>query len=267
MTFRGRVALVTGAASGIGLLAAKRLAAQGALVAAVDLTLEGLAPALEHSPNVRAYAADVTDQGAVDDVVERITGEHGGIDRLVSAAGICLPGLLQDQAIEDISRVMDVNYGGSVRMVKAVLDGMIERSRGDIVLIASLAGWVPSYRMGAYGASKFAVVAFGEVLSHELLGTGLRTVVVCPPPVDTPMLIGINEADPRALEGLPGIEAREVLDSAEAALERGELFAFPGPKTRQAVRTRRLTPELLWRRLSRVENGPARQPRHGAPPA
>lgn len=77
MTFRGRVALVTGAASGIGLLAAKRLAAQGLLVAAVDLTLEGLAPALEHSPNVRAYAADVTDQGAVDDVVAHYRRARG----------------------------------------------------------------------------------------------------------------------------------------------------------------------------------------------
>lgn len=267
MTFRGRVAIVTGAGSGIGLLAAKRLAAQGAVVAAIDLSLEGLASAQEHSPNVYAYAADITDQEAVDEAVARITSEHGGVDRLVNAAGICLPGLLQDQSVSDISRVMDVNFGGTVRMVKAVLDGMIERSRGDIVLIASLAGWVPSFRMGAYGASKFAVVAFGEVLSHELVGTGLRTVVVCPPPVDTPMFAGINEADPKALLGIPAIEAREVLDSAEEALERGELFAFPGPKTRQAVRTRRLTPELLWRRLSSVENGPARQPRHGAPPA
>ncbi len=267
MTFRGHVAVVTGAASGIGLLAAKRLAAQGAVVAAIDLSIEALSSAQEHSPNVFAYSCDITDQDAVNDVIARIAIDHGGIDRLVNAAGICLPGLLQDQPVSDIARVMDVNYGGTVNMVKAVLDGMIERSRGDIVLIASLAGWIPSFRMGAYGASKFAVVAFGEVLSHELQGTGLRTVVVCPPPVDTPMLTGINKAEPLALEGIPGIEAREVLDSVESALEHGELFAFPGPKTRAAVRSRRLTPDLLWRRLTRVENGPARQPRHGAPPS
>lgn len=266
MTFRGRVALVTGAGSGIGLLAAQRLAAQGAMVAALDREPPALVAAARHAPNVTTHVVDVTDADALAACVARVTAEHGPVDRLVHAAGICLPGLLVDQPTADIERVMTVNYSGTVHAVKAVVDGMVERSRGDIVLLASMAGWVPSYRLGAYDASKFAVVAFGEVLAHELAGRGVRTVVVCPPPVRTPMLDAINAADPRALGGQPAIGAGEVLDAAEAALERGEVFAYPGRGARTVVRVRRHAPGLLWRRLGRIEQGPARQPRHGAPP-
>ena len=267
MTFRGSVALVTGAGSGIGLLAAQRLAAQGARVAALDLTPASLEAAQRHSPNVSAFAADVTDPDALAAAIERVVAEVGPVDRLVHAAGICLPGRLVDQPVADIARVMEVNYLGTVRTVAAVVDGMLERSRGDIVLLASMAGWVPSYRLGAYDASKFAVVAYGEVLAHELEGTGVRTVVVCPPPVATPMLDAINAADPLALGGQPSIRPAEVLDAAEAALERGEIFAFPGRITRSAIRVRRLAPSLLWKRMDKVERAPRRQPRHGAPPA
>jgi len=267
VTFRGSVALVTGAGSGIGLLAAQRLAAQGARVAALDLTAESLEAAQRHSPNVSAFAADVTDPDALGDAMARIVAEVGPIDRLVHAAGICLPGRLVEQPVEDVARVMEVNYVGTVRSVTAVVGGMVERSRGDIVLLASMAGWVPSFRLGAYDASKFAVVAYGEVLAHELEGTGVRTVVVCPPPVATPMVDAINAADPMALGGQPAIRAAEVLDAAERALERGEIFAFPGRITRSAVRVRRLAPGLLWKRMDRIERGPRRQPRHGAPPA
>ena len=137
------------------------------------------------------------------DCVARVVAESGPVDRLVHAAGICLPGPLVEQPAADIERVMTVNYTGTVLAVKSVVDGMVERSRGDIVLLASMAGWVPSYRLGAYDASKFAVVAFGEVLAHELEGRGVRTVVVCPPPVDTPMLDAIRAADPRAIGDQP----------------------------------------------------------------
>jgi NAD(P)-dependent dehydrogenase (short-subunit alcohol dehydrogenase family) len=266
VTFRGRVALVTGAGSGIGRLAAQRLAAQGALVAAVDRDAEALEVVRRHSPNVSTHVVDVTDAVALADCVARVGLEAGPVDRLVHAAGICLPGPLVEQPAADIERVMAVNYTGTVHAVKAVVDGMVERSRGDIVLLASMAGWVPSYRLGAYDASKFAVVAFGEVRAHELEGRGVRTVVVCPPPVDTPMLDAIRAADPRALGDQPSITAAAVLDAAEAALERGEVFAFPGRGTRAAVRVRRHAPGVLWRRLARLERGPASQPRHGAPP-
>lgn len=267
MTFRGRVALVTGAGSGIGRLAAQRLAAQGAQVAALDLDADGLEVTRRYSPNVSTHVVDVTDAAALGDCVAHVAAASGPVDRLVHAAGICLPGPLVEQPAVDIERVMTVNYLGTVHAVKAVVDGMVERSRGDIVLLASMAGWVPSYRLGAYDASKFAVVAFGEVLAHELEGRGVRTVVVCPPPVDTPMLDGIRAADPRAIGDQPSIRAAEVLDAAETALERGEVFAFPGRGTRAAIRVRRHAPDVLWRRLARIERGPASQPRHGAPPA
>ena len=185
-----------------------------ARVAALDLSPESLEAAQRHSPNVSPYAADVTDPDALAATIARVVDECGPVDRLVHAAGICLPGRLVDQSVDDVARVMEVNYLGTVRTVAAVVDGMLERSRGDIVLLASMAGWVPSYRLGAYDASKFAVVAYGEVLAHELEGTGVRTVVVCPPPVATPMLDAINAADPQALAGQPADRKSTRLNSS-----------------------------------------------------
>ena len=77
---------------------------------------------------------------------------------------------------------------GTVHVVKATLPGMLKRHSGDLVLFASLAGWLPSSRFGAYSATKFAVVAFGETLAHENAGSGVRFLCVCPPIVDTPLL-------------------------------------------------------------------------------
>lgn len=253
MAFRGNVALVTGAASGMGRLSCRRLAAAGARVAAVDLNEEGLRETAGTGDAIRAYAQDVTDARGVEELVGRIESELGPVDRVMNAAAIMPTGFLLDQDTETIHRIMDINYGGIVNVTRAVLPSMLERGSGDVVNFASVAGWSPTLHFGAYNASKFAVVAYSEVLFHENRGKGVRICCVCPPPVETPLLQQAK-SKPKMLDrmGKP-IAPDEVLDAIEAGLEKGRLFVFPGRGTRFGVLMRRWFPGLVWRIVHRVE--------------
>jgi short-subunit dehydrogenase len=133
-----------------------------------------------------------------------------------------------------------------------VLPVMLDRRRGDVVAFASLAGWLPSPHLGAYSASKHAVVAFMEVLAYENRGSGVRFACVCPPVVDTPMVAGIRARDDAALAGQRGIEPGVVLDAIEHSLEAEELFVLPGKGTKAVWRTRRFAPALIWRQIERA---------------
>ena len=250
MAFHGRVALVTGAASGMGQLAAQRLAEAGARVAAIDVNEQGLKETAAGRAGVHAYRCDVTDLRAIEALVPELEAELGPIDRVMNAAAIAPSGLLAEQDVETIRRVMDINYGGVVNVIKATLPGMLERRCGDLVNFASLAGWLPSPHLGAYNASKFAVVSFSEVLYHENRNSGIRMVCVCPPKVDTPLLAQVKA---KSIESAPMIQPGEVLDAIEDALERGEFWVFPGKGTRAVWRMRRFLPGVLWSRLHKIE--------------
>jgi short-subunit dehydrogenase len=236
----------------MGQLAARRLAAAGASVAAVDVDEAGLDATVARAPTMRSWVCDVTDAAAVERVVKEVEAAFGPVDRLVHAAGICPPGALADQPLVEIERTMAVNYLGTARVVKGVLPGMLDRHRGEVVAFASLAGWLPSPHLGAYAASKHAVVAFMEVLAHENRGSGVRFACVCPPVVETPMVDGIRARDALALGGQRGIDPSVVLDAIERGLDAGELFVLPGKGTKTVWRTRRFAPALVWRQIERA---------------
>jgi short-subunit dehydrogenase len=253
MAFHGRVALVTGAASGMGRLSAERLARQGAQVAAVDRNEAGLRElAAAAGAGVRAFPCDVADAAAVASLVSEVEAGLGPIDRVTHAAAISPSGLLAEQDAADVVRVMRINYGGTVNVVHAALPGMLARGRGDVIVFGSLAGWLPSPFLGAYSATKFAVNSFAEVLYHENRGRGVRFACVCPPAVDTPLLDQVKGAARAMVDSTPAIRPEEVLDAIEDALERGRFWVFPGRGTSVAWRLRRFVPGLLWRRLHQV---------------
>ena len=252
MAFQGKVAVVTGAASGMGRLATRRLASGGASVAALDVNEAGLRETRGDHEHIRTYAVDVTDARAVAETVRRVESELGPIDRVMNAAAIMPTDRLLAQDPELVNRIMAINYGGTVNVTYAALPGMIARRRGDLVNFASVAGWMPSLHFGAYNASKFAVVAFTEVLQHENRASGVRFACVCPPPVATPLL-DQAKSQPKVLSLGPPIRPETVLDAIERDLERGKLMVFPDRNAAMAVWMRRHLPGLLWRNIHRVE--------------
>jgi len=254
MSFGGKVVFVTGAASGMGRLAAQRMAELGAQVAAIDVNAEGLAAVAGGHDRIHAHTLDVTDTAAVESTVRKVESTLGPIDRVYNAAAIMPTGLLVEQSTTDILRIMDVDYGGVVNVCKATLPGMLERGRGELVNFASIAGWSPAMHFGAYNAAKFAVVAFTEVLYHENRNRGVRFCCVCPPPVDTPLL-DQAKSKPKILDepGLAPIPPDKVLDAIEQSLVRGQLMCFPNRRTHFAQILRRLFPGLVWAGVHRIE--------------
>ena len=252
MSFTGQVVFVTGGASGMGRLAAQRMADAGAKVAAVDINEAGLAETAQGREGIHPWRLDVTDNQAVLATVKEAEDRLGPIDRVYNAAAIMPTGLLMEQDTETIVRIMEIDYNGVVHVAKAILPGMLERGRGDLINFASIAGWGPTMHFGAYNAAKFAVVAFSEVLYHENRGMGVRIIAGCPPPVATPLLEQATSS-PKFLAKARRIEPGEVLDSIETALERGKFWVFPGRGSALVWRLRRFLPGLIWLNLDRTE--------------
>jgi len=238
-------AIVTGAASGMGRLALERLVARGARVAAVDVNAEALEELAATSDLIVPIVCDVTDDDAVACAARAMLDELGTVDRLVCAAGLGAGGPILDTDLERTALLVQVNYVGLVRWVHAVAPTMVARGRGEIVLFASMAGWVPSAGMGPYCATKAAVVSFAESLSEELRPAGVKVLALCPPAVRTPMLESFTVAGglgPRGLKLVPPLAPEVVVDAIEPALARGRIFAYPGRGARAVVLARRWAP-------------------------
>jgi len=252
MAFQGRVAFVTGAASGMGRLAVQRMARAGAAVAAFDVNEAGLEETARGLPNVSTALLDVTDRKAVDAAVERVEAELGPIERVMSAAGVMPTSPLSEEDVDRIHRVMAINYGGSVNVAMATVPRMIARRRGDFVQFASAAGLIPNLHYAAYSASKFAIAVFTEVLWQETRGKGIRVVCVCPGPVDTPLL---EQASPktRIVRAGTRIPPARVLDDIERSLERGRFYVFANWQSSLGWRIRRFAPRLMWWINHRIE--------------
>jgi NAD(P)-dependent dehydrogenase (short-subunit alcohol dehydrogenase family) len=220
------VALVTGAASGIGRACVERLTSDGVLVAAVDLdraAMRGL--------GTLALAADVTDADALADAVARVEAELGTLDAVVNVAGITGSRAAAEchvTPVEEWRRVLDVNLTGTFLVCRAVLPGMLARGAGCIVNIASAAGLVAFPGRCAYTASKGGVVQLTRSLAADYAARGIRANAICPGMVDTPMTRWRLEDPDLEAAVLAKIPAGRVATTGEVAqavalMVRGEL--------------------------------------------
>ncbi len=253
MLATGKLIFVAGAASGIGRAAARHWAAAGGIVAAADVNEAGLAETARDLPGIHTQWLDVTDAQAVAAAVKDIEMRLGPIERVYNGAAIQPTGLLLEQTPQEILRVMEVNYGGLVNVSLATLPPMLARGRGVLVNFASIAGWMPSLHFGSYSASKFAQVAFTEVLHHENRGRGVQILCVCPSQVDTP-LRGQALSKPKIMQVGPAPQSPEsVVAAIERAIGGRRLFVFARWHTEIAWRLRRFLPWVFWRIDHRAE--------------
>jgi NAD(P)-dependent dehydrogenase (short-subunit alcohol dehydrogenase family) len=222
--FRDRVVLITGAASGIGRQLALDLASEGARVAAVDRSaegLDGLAQALPKS-TLACAAADVTDLAGLRDAVAGLETRLGPTDVLIASAGIGRETPAEDFRAEDVNEQVRVNLIGVVNSIDAVLPGMRARRAGHLVALSSLASYRGLPRLGGYCASKAGLNALLDSLRVELRPLGIAVTTVCPGWVRTPLTAPIGLPPGYMME--VGEAARRILDAVRA---RRAFVAFP----------------------------------------
>ncbi|MGY1639156.1 SDR family NAD(P)-dependent oxidoreductase [Geodermatophilus sp. SYSU D00742] len=215
----GRVALVTGASSGIGAATAVALAEAGAAVAIGARRrdrLDALSEELrDGGARVLALDLDVTDERSCAEAVRRTREELGGLDVLVNNAGVMLLGTIVGADPEDWRRMVQTNVLGVMYTTHAAIDGMVEQGSGDIVNISSVAGRTARKGAGVYNASKWAVNAFSESLRQEVTTRGVRISLVEPGAVATELSSHITQPEAREqsrqyAEGMRTLQAEDV---------------------------------------------------------
>jgi NAD(P)-dependent dehydrogenase (short-subunit alcohol dehydrogenase family) len=253
----GKVAIVTGGASGMGQITARRLARQGAKVAVFDVNEQGLQDTAAESNNITAFRCDISSLQDVEAKVAQVAAELGPIELLVHAAALMPSHKLIDHTHEGMEKLFRINYFGTTYMVRAVLPAMIERGRGRIIAFGSIAGIALVPKMGAYCATKAAVNAYIEVLQNEIRKSGVRVHLVCPPAVNTPLV------DQTIATDTPGsiIEAKKtgrladpekMIDAIEKGVRKNQDIIYP-KEAKLLYLWRALLPKLWWKVVMNFE--------------
>lgn len=223
LRLEGKVALITGAAGGIGAASARRFAAEGALVLLTDADADGaerLRAELGDCASAREH--DVSCEEDWRAAVVWALETHGRIDVLLNNAGIFLAAPLADTSLEEFRRVIDVNVVGVFLGMRAVAPAMTERRAGSILNVSSVAGLTGSPMLTAYAASKWAVRGMTKVLAKELARFGVRVNSLHPGQIDTDMNARQRERTPelvdRLIQGIPLRRIGTPLEVAEAAV-------------------------------------------------
>jgi NAD(P)-dependent dehydrogenase (short-subunit alcohol dehydrogenase family) len=241
--FAGKVAIVTGGASGIGRAVGEALVRSGAHVWLADINgaaAEQAARGASGSGRARGLALDVTDAAAVEGVVDAVFAEHGRLDYLFNNAGIALFGDARRMTLDDWNDLIRVNIQGVVHGVVAAYPRMIDQGFGHIVNTASAAGLVPVPYNTAYAMTKHAVVGLSTSLRIEAERYGVRVSAVCPGVIDTPIKHSMK---------VLGVSREEILANAPPLLpaERCAQAILRGVERKRDVIVVTRVAQLLWR--------------------
>jgi short-subunit dehydrogenase len=246
-TLSGKTVLVTGASRGIGLASARRFSSLGArvgLVASNAQLLEEAATEIDGPHHV--VAADLTDPTECARAVSEVSAALGPIDVLVSCAGVLRRDFVEDVKPADLEQSYRLHVGAAIWLTQGVLAGMRERGYGRIVLVASELGLIGGPSYSSYCTSKWAMVGLGEVLAHELAGSGVRATVLCPGDVRTDQLSEEHEWGPTGgVTPEKAMSADYVARAIVRAVERGKpVVVVDRPHMRLAFWVMRRTPRL-----------------------
>ncbi len=240
------LAIVTGASSGIGEKMAQSFAQRGYDLVVVARRAERLAR-LKHDlesacgVSVDVVAADLGEKGGADVVAAAVANRD--VDVLVNNAGAGWIGLFAESPYERQLEIIDLNCRALVALTHRLLPGMVQRGRGHIMQVASVAGFLPGPRSSVYYASKAFVVSHSEALRHELRGTGVTITLVCPGPVATEFQVSSGVTSP--MGGAVMMSDTDVAELGVEATLKGTFLCVPGPSNYALV----LLAGLLPRRL------------------
>ena len=257
MSTAAKVALVTGGASGMGQIYARRLAAGGARVAIFDVNQAGLDATAAESDNITAYHCDISSLEDVNNKVAQVESELGPIDTLVHAAALMPAFAVADHSHEGMEQLFRINYFGTTYMVRAVLPSMQARKTGRIIVFGSIAGIALVPKMGAYCATKAAVNAYIEVLQNEIRHTGVRAHLVCPPVVNTPLVDQTIDTDtPGSIKESKEkgrlADPEKIIDAIEKGVAKDKDIIYPS-EAKFLYFWRALAPKLWWKTVMNFE--------------
>jgi NADP-dependent 3-hydroxy acid dehydrogenase YdfG len=218
-TLDGKVAVITGASSGIGEATAEALAAEGAAVVVAARREERLASLVERieraGGSTMTVRCDVTDEDQAHELIRRAHEEFGSVDILVNNAGAMLLSRIEKGLSDQWRKMFDVNVLGLLYVTDAAVEVMKRQGSGHIVNISSVAGRKTRPTVGVYSGTKFAVGAISEALRQEVLEYGIRVTVVEPGAVETELATHITDEEAR--EGLSGLLSLDILQAGDIA--------------------------------------------------
>ena len=255
-TLTGKVAVITGGASGIGFALARRMGGDGAKVVIGDIEEPALAAAVaaleEEGVDVLGVTTDVADAASVEALRDAAVSRHGTVHVVCNNAGVGGGGLMSDTTLDDWQWCLGVNLWGVIHGISSFLPVLLEQGEGHIVNTASLAGLVSNPFMGPYNASKFAVVAISETLALEMAMTasGVGVSVLCPAFVQTNIhrasrnrpggASGADDGVESVIASLvaAGIPPEEVADAVVEAVLGDRFYVLTHPDSVRAVEAR-----------------------------
>ena len=253
-----QLALITGGSSGIGLALAKKLVQSGTdicILARDEAKLESAKSELAQlrsAQNQQVYTlqADVTDYAVLEKSLSQFVSAHGWPDLVINSAGVTYPGYFQELDVDIFHWLMEINYYGTVHILKILTPGMIERGSGTILNISSQAGFVGVFGYSGYSASKYAVRGFSDVIRSELKPLGIQVSVAFPPDTETPQLAFEEPLKPyetRFIAGTTKVQTADaVADVILKAMGKGKYIIIPGSDGKLVYRALNLIGNLVY---------------------
>lgn len=264
--YENKLALVTGGSSGIGLALAKGIITRGGSVAILARHKEMLEDALAElrkvvinpDQKVLAINADVTLAEKLNVALTKFKADAGIPDIVINSAGVAHPGKFTSLDPEIFHWMMDVNYFGTVNVLKNMLPEMQQRHSGSVVNISSIAGFIGVYGYSAYGASKFAVRGLSDVLRSELKPYGLKVSVVFPPDTQTPQLEYESKFKPFITKEVGGsaslMTAEAVAGEILDRVAKGTYIILPGSEGKMLFPAQNLLGRLFYPVMDMIVN-------------